>query len=47
MGCLNFFTSASLIFFPAAPLTCASTEAACSPPITLMRLLGHMNRKRG
>ena len=27
--------------------TCASTVAACSPPITLMRALGHMNRKRG
>jgi len=28
-------------------LTVASTEAACSPPITEMRAFGHMNRKRG
>ncbi len=25
----------------------ASTAAACSPPMTLMRLLGHENKKRG
>jgi hypothetical protein len=23
------------------------TVAACSPPMTLIRALGHMNRKRG
>ena len=28
-------------------LTIASTPAACSPPITLMRLLGQLNKKRG
>jgi hypothetical protein len=28
-------------------LTVASTLAACSPPITLMRALGHIHRKRG
>jgi hypothetical protein len=48
---LNARTSASDIFFPApsscACFTCASTDAACSPPITLIRLFGHMNRKRG
>jgi hypothetical protein len=27
--------------------TVASTLAACSPPITLMRALGHIQRKRG
>lgn len=28
-------------------VTCASTLAACSPPMTLMRELGHMNMKWG
>ena len=28
-------------------LTVASTDAACSPPITLMRAFGHIQRKRG
>ena len=27
--------------------TVASTEAACSPPITEIRALGHIHRKRG
>ena len=27
--------------------TCASTEAACSPPITEMRAFGHIHKKRG
>ena len=27
--------------------TVASTDAACSPPITEMRALGHIHRKRG
>ena len=28
-------------------LTVASTDAACSPPITEMRAFGHIHRKRG
>jgi hypothetical protein len=33
--------------FGASRWTVASTLAACSPPITLMRLLGQVKRKRG
>ena len=30
-----------------SPRTVASTEAACSPPITEIRALGHIHRNRG
>ena len=32
---------------PSRSATVASTEAACSPPITEMRAFGHIQRKRG
>jgi hypothetical protein len=51
MGCLNASSSAAGQAPPPAetcsPRTVASTEAACSPPITEIRAFGHMNRKRG
>jgi hypothetical protein len=33
--------------FSASPRTVASTPAACSPPITEIRLFGQVQRKRG
>jgi hypothetical protein len=51
MGALNASSSAADQAAPSAetwsPRTVASTEAACSPPITEIRAFGHMNRKRG
>jgi hypothetical protein len=37
----------SRVHLSASRWTVASTLAACSPPITEMRLLGQVNRKRG
>jgi hypothetical protein len=56
MGCLNASCSAADQAAPSAeapfpepwsPRTVASTEAACSPPMTEIRAFGHMNKKRG
>ena len=51
IGCLNAASSSALHWPPLASmpsrLTVASTLAACSPPITLMRAFGHIHRKRG
>ena len=50
-GCLKAASSAALQVLPSASmfsrLTVASTPAACGPPITEMRALGQVNRKRG
>ena len=51
IGCLNASSSAGDQAAPPAetwsPRTVASTEAACSPPITEIRAFGHMNRNLG
>ena len=46
MGALNASASSALQL-SASRCTVASTEAACSPPMTEIRALGHIHRKRG
>jgi hypothetical protein len=46
---LRFFLGAPAAARASMPsrLTVASTPAACSPPMTQMRALGHIHKKRG
>merc|ERR1719312_228184 len=51
IGSLSAFSSSGVQSLPSllrcSAWTVAKTEAACSPPITEMRELGHMYRNRG
>jgi hypothetical protein len=51
MGALKLASASGDQLSPLASMpsrfTVARTDAACSPPITLMRAFGHIQRKRG
>ena len=47
VGALNAACSSGESVSPRSSRTCSSTDAACSPPITLMRAFGHIQSWRG